>query len=79
MEDNLDRAKSFIVSLSKQENEISKNKNSNIVAFFTKKKNKKDKNNVEKLRDVGITHSWIMNFLNSKNVTLDLSPGYHSW
>ena len=79
MEDNLDRAKSFIVSLSKQENDIRKNKNSNIVEFLTKKKYKKDKNNVEKLRDVGITHSWITNFLNNENVSLDLSRGYHTW
>lgn len=79
LEDNLDRAKSFIVSLSKQENEISKNKNTSIVEFLTKKKTKKDKNNLEKLRDVGITHSWITNFLNNENVSLDLSSGYHSW
>ena len=71
MEDNLDRAKSFIVSLDKQKSEIGANKNANLVRFL--------ENKIESLRNVGITHNWIMNFLNTENVTLDLSPGYHSW
>ena len=71
LEDNLDRAKSFIVSLDKQKSKIGAHRNDNLVKFL--------ENKIESLRNVGITHSWIMNFLNSKNVTLDLSPGYHNW
>ena len=34
---------------------------------------------IKRLRNEGITQSWIMKFLNTENVTLDLSQGFHRW
>lgn len=70
-DDNLDRAKSFIISLEKQIEGIDNHDNKNLTMFLNK--------NIERLRNVGITQTWIMKFLNTENVTFDLSHGFHRW